>query len=41
MKVNTAACVRRLGLGAFMFFLIKGCVWLVIFAGLGAGAMGL
>jgi len=27
--------IKRLGIGAFLFFLIKGLVWIAIFLGLG------
>ena len=41
MRLNATACVRRFGLGAFLFFFLKGCVWLVILVAAGMGAAGL
>lgn len=39
MNVNKAKIItwlKRLGLAGFLFFLIKGLVWLAIFMGLGS-----
>jgi hypothetical protein len=32
--------IKRLGLGAFMFFLLKGILWLCVFFGLGKAIWG-
>ena len=36
---STKLCLKRLGLGGFLFFLAKGLVWIAIFAGLGKCAL--
>jgi Na+/H+ antiporter NhaC len=34
-KVNWKTRIRQMGVAAFLFFLIKGLIWLAIFFGLG------
>lgn len=35
MKKNYTSWLKRLGIAGFMFFLIKGLVWIAIFVGVG------
>jgi len=35
MKKNFRTWLKRLGIAGFMFFLIKGLIWIAIFAGIG------
>ncbi len=35
-KDKLMAWIKRLGLAGFLFFLVKGLIWLAIFMGLGS-----
>jgi hypothetical protein len=35
MNKNLKPWLKRIGMAGFLFFLIKGLVWIAIFAGLG------
>lgn len=36
MKKKTLTWFKRIGIAGFLFFLIKGLVWLAVFLGLGS-----
>jgi hypothetical protein len=35
MNENTRMWFKRLGVAGFLFFLIKGLIWIAVFAGVG------
>jgi hypothetical protein len=39
-KNSTKAWLKRIGVAGFLFFLIKGLVWIAVFAGMGKCIMG-
>ena len=39
MNEKNKLWLKRLGVGGFLFFLIKGLIWLAIFAGMGKCVM--
>jgi hypothetical protein len=39
MKENDKVWLKRIGVGGFLFFLIKGLIWIAIFTGVGKCVM--
>jgi hypothetical protein len=35
MKINAKLWLKRVGIAGFIFFLVKGLIWLAIFFGVG------